>query len=63
MYTRSNSDVCKSVLLIKGCHEFMKEVKKMADRAISAAMELANDLQVEPGFWSVKRECEMSFSP
>jgi hypothetical protein len=49
-------NVCKSVKLIEGCHEFLKEYKENGlQRAISAAMELAIDLEVEPEFQSVKR--------
>jgi hypothetical protein len=45
-----NSDVCKSVVLHEGCHEFLKECKECGvQRAISAATELTND-QVEPEF-------------
>jgi hypothetical protein len=49
-------DVCKSVELIEGCHEFLKEYKEnCVQRAISAATELAIDLEDEPEFQSVKR--------
>jgi hypothetical protein len=49
-------DVCKSADLTEGCHEFLKEYKENGlQRAISAAMELAIDLEVEPEFQSVKR--------
>jgi hypothetical protein len=49
------SDVWKSVELIEGCHEFLKEYKEnCVQRAISAAMEFAIDLEVEPEFQSVK---------
>jgi hypothetical protein len=52
----SNFDVCKSVELVEGCHEFPEEYKENGlQRAISAAMELANELQAEPEFQSVKR--------
>jgi hypothetical protein len=46
----------KSVELTEGCHEFLKEYKENgSQRAISAAAELAIDLEVEPEFQSVKR--------
>jgi hypothetical protein len=46
-------DVCKSVELIEGC-EFLKEYKENGlQRAISAATELAIDLEVEPVFSKV----------
>jgi hypothetical protein len=49
-------DVCMSVELIEDCHEFLKEYKeKCLQRAISAATELAIDLEVETKFVSVKR--------
>jgi hypothetical protein len=49
-------DVCKSVVVIEGCHEFLKEYKENGlQRAISASMELAIDLEVESEFQSVKR--------
>jgi hypothetical protein len=52
---RQNFDVCKSVELLEGCHEFLTELKANSlQRAISAAMELANDLQVESEFQSMK---------
>jgi hypothetical protein len=42
------------VELLEGCHEFLKEYKENGlQKAISAAMELAND-QVKPEFQSVK---------
>jgi hypothetical protein len=45
------SDVWKSVELIEGCHEFLKEYKEnCVQRAISAATEFAIDLEVEPDF-------------
>jgi hypothetical protein len=44
------------VELLEGCHEFLKECKENGLQiAISAAMELANDLQVDPEFQNVKR--------
>jgi hypothetical protein len=49
-------DVYKSVELIEGCHEFLKEYKENgSQRATSAATELAIDLEVEPEFQNVKR--------
>jgi 5'-deoxynucleotidase YfbR-like HD superfamily hydrolase len=49
-------DMCKSVELLEGCREFQKELKKNSlERAISAATELANDLQVESEFQGAKR--------
>jgi hypothetical protein len=40
-------DVCKSVELIEGYHEFLKEYKENGlQRAISAATDLAIDLEV-----------------
>jgi hypothetical protein len=49
-------DECKSVELIKGCHEFLKEYEENGlQRAISAATEIAIDLEVEPEFQDVKR--------
>jgi hypothetical protein len=44
------------VELTEGCHEFLKEYKEnCVQRAISAATELAIDLEVEPEFQSAKR--------
>jgi hypothetical protein len=44
-------DVCKSVELIEGCHELLKEFKENdLQRAISAATDLAINLEVEPEF-------------
>jgi ribosomal protein S17 len=49
-------DMCKSVELIEGCHEFMKEYKENGlQRAVSVNTELAIDLKVESEFQSVKR--------
>jgi hypothetical protein len=49
-------DMCKSVELTEGCHEFIEEYKENCVlRATSAATELAIDLEVEPEFQSVKR--------
>jgi hypothetical protein len=44
------------VELVEGCHEFVKEyVENGLKSTISAAAELASDLQVIPNFRSVKR--------
>jgi hypothetical protein len=44
-------DVCKSVELTEGCHEFLKEYKENGlQSATSAATELATDLEVEAEF-------------
>jgi hypothetical protein len=49
-------DVCKSVELIEGCHEFLKEYKEnCVQRTISAATKFAIDREIEPKFQSVKR--------
>jgi hypothetical protein len=49
-------NVCKSVELIEGCHEFLKEYKENGlQMPISAATELAIDLEDEPEFQSVKK--------
>jgi hypothetical protein len=50
-----NLDVWKSVEVLAGCHEFLKEYKESGlQNAISAAMELASDVQVETKFRIVK---------
>jgi hypothetical protein len=42
--------------LLEGCQEFLEEyIENGLRRAISADTELANDLQIEPEFQSVKR--------
>jgi hypothetical protein len=51
-----NLDACKSVELLEGCHEFLKEYKENGlQRDTSAAVQLANELQVEIKFQRVKR--------
>jgi hypothetical protein len=53
---RQNFDVCKSVELREGCHEFLKEYEEnFVQRAASIATEVANDLPVEPGFRSMSQ--------
>ena len=45
-----NCYMCKSVKLTQCCHEFLTQYKNSLQEAISGAMELTNDLQVEPQF-------------
>jgi hypothetical protein len=47
--------VSKFVQLLEGCHKFLKDYKiNGLQRAISAATDLANDLQVEIELQSIK---------
>jgi hypothetical protein len=51
-----NFGVSKSVQLLEGCHEFLNEYTENGlQKAILAATDVANDLQVEQQFQSVKR--------
>lgn len=42
--------MCKSVKLTQCCYEFLTQYKNRLEDAISVAMELTNELQVESQF-------------
>ena len=50
-----NFYMCKSVKLTQCCLEFLTHYKNGLQEAISVAVELTNDLQVEPQFQSVRK--------
>jgi hypothetical protein len=54
-------DMCKSVELLEGCHEFLKVYEENGSHSgVSAATELASDVHVELKFQHVKRGRHMN---